>query len=87
MATGEKTLVVSERGQITLPANIRKRLGLKPGGMVTLEERRGELVLKPAAIVELQIYSEEDVARWNEEDELSTSERRRLSEKLRKKKR
>jgi len=86
MAT-EKMLVVSERGQITLPANIRKRLGLKPGGMVTLEERRGELVLKPAAIVELQIYSEEDVARWNEEDEISTSERRRLSEKLRKKKR
>lgn len=87
MATGEKTLVVSERGQITLPADIRKRFGLRSGGMVTLEERRGELVLKPAAIVELQIYSEEDVARWNEEDELGSSERRRLSEKLRKKKR
>jgi len=87
MATREKALVVSERGQITLPADIRKRLGLKPGGMVTLEERRGELVLKPAAIVELQIYSEEEVARWNEEDELSASERRRLSEKIRTKKR
>lgn len=87
MATREKTLVVSERGQITLPAGIRKRFGLRPGGMVTLEERRGELVLKPAAIVELQIYSEEEVVRWNEEDELSASERRRLSEKLRKKKR
>jgi hypothetical protein len=33
------------------------------------------------------MYSDEDVARWNEEDELSTSERRRLSERLRKKKR
>jgi AbrB family looped-hinge helix DNA binding protein len=87
MARLGKTLVVSDRGQVTLPAGVRRRLGLKPGGVVTVEERRGELVLKPAAVVELQMYSDEEVARWNEEDELSTSERRRLSERLRKKKR
>lgn len=70
-----------------MPADVRRRLGLKPGGIVTVEERRGELVLKPAAVVELQMYSDEEIARWNEEDELKSNERRRLSERLRKKKR
>ncbi|MGH9323196.1 MAG: AbrB/MazE/SpoVT family DNA-binding domain-containing protein [Vicinamibacteria bacterium] len=87
MASGDKTLLLSERGQITLPADVRKRLGLKGGGVLTLEERRGELVLKPAAVVELEMYSDEDIARWDEDDELSNEDRRRLSRRLRKIKR
>ena len=43
-----QTLVVSSRGQITLPAATRKRLGIKGGDHVILEDRGGEIVLKPA---------------------------------------
>ena len=33
------TLVVSNRGQVTLPAAMRKRLGIKGGDVVILEDR------------------------------------------------
>ncbi len=73
---------MSARGQITLPADLRHRLGIKEGGGVTLEERHGELVLRPAAVVELTMYSDEDVARWDAEDKLSDTARGRTKKKL-----
>ena len=39
----KQTLIVSNRGQLTLPANLRKRFGIKDGGAVILEERGNEL--------------------------------------------
>jgi len=48
-----QTLIVSTRGQITLPADIRKRFGIKSGEPVIIEDRDGELVLKPATVLEL----------------------------------
>ena len=82
MADSRSTVVVSARGQITLPADLRHRLGIKEGGVVTLEERNGVLVLRPAAVVELTMYSDENVARWDAEDKLSNAERRRVKKKL-----
>lgn len=34
----KETLVVSSRGQITLPVRLRKRLGIKGGDVVILED-------------------------------------------------
>ena len=76
------TLLVSQRGQITLPAELRRRFGLKQGGVVTLEEREGEIVLRPAAVVDIEIYSDEDIELWEREDELSDDERSRLEATL-----
>ena len=80
-----QNVVVSDRGQITLPAGLRKRLGIEPGGVVVLEERVGEVVLKPAAVVTLETYSEQDIARWEAEDALSDAGRTRIKSKARKK--
>ncbi len=82
MADSKTTVIVSPRGQITLPVEVRHRLGIKEGGVVTLEERDGALLLRPAAVVELTMYSDEDIARWDAEDELSGAERRRVERKL-----
>ena len=49
-----ETLVVGERGQITIPKEIRKKYGIKPRQVVILEERDGELVIKPAIVVPLE---------------------------------
>ena len=57
------TLVVSSCGQITLPAATRKRLGIQGGDVVILEERGGEIVLKPGVVLELQHYEDEQIAR------------------------
>lgn len=71
-------LTVSSRGQITLPANLRKRLGIRPGGVLSAEEKGGELVLRPAVVLEMEPYSDADIRRWDEEDRLSPGERDRI---------
>lgn len=72
------TLVVSNRGQVTLPAAIRKRLGIKGGDVVILEDRGGEIVLKPGVVIELDIYDDEQIAQWDADDRLEDDERKRI---------
>ncbi len=81
MAMSE-TLIVSSRGQITLPASMRKHLGIEPGGALIIEERNGELTLKPAAVLKIERYSDEQIAQWDAEDRLSPDERKRILAKL-----
>jgi AbrB family looped-hinge helix DNA binding protein len=78
----KENIVVSGRGQITLPASMRRRLGIKGGGVLVAEERKGELVLRPAAVVELDTYTDEEISTWDSEDRLSTGERSRVLKKL-----
>ena len=72
------TLIVSSRGQITLPADMRKRLGVKGGDVMLLEDRGHELVLKPAPVVDVEQYDDEQIARWDVEDLLADDERARI---------
>jgi AbrB family looped-hinge helix DNA binding protein len=77
-----ETLIVSSRGQITLPASMRKHLGIEPGGAVIIEEHNGELTLKPAVVMEVEHYSDAQIARWDEQDSLSSEERQRILARL-----
>jgi len=79
-----QNLLVSSRGQITLPSSVRKLLGIQSGGIVTLEERDNVVVLRPAAVVEIETFSDEDIARWDKEDRLEPGERNTLLKRLRK---
>ena len=78
----KENIVVSERGQITLPVAMRRRLGIKAGGVVVVETRGGELVIRPAAVVELAAYSDEEIAAWDREDRLAPEERARNLKKV-----
>ena len=77
-------VTLSGRGQITIPADMRKRLGVEPGDTMTIEETSGGVVLKPSTqiSVEFEVYSDEDIARWSEEDRFKEGERERLLETL-----
>jgi len=77
-----ETLVVSSRGQITLPAALRKRLGIKSGGVVILEDHGNEIVLKPGIVLEIQHYSDEQIAQWDIADKLSDHERAQVTHTL-----
>ena len=77
-----RTLTVSSRGQITLPAGLRKRLGIRPGGVLSAEEKGGELVLRPAVVLEMETYTDADIRRWDKEDRLSPGERDRILKRL-----
>jgi antitoxin PrlF len=78
-----QNLLVSNRGQITLPASVRKRLGIQSGGIVTLEEKDNVVVLRPAAVVEIETYSDEEITQWDNEDRLEPGERKALLKRLR----
>ena len=73
-----ETLIVSNRGQITLPAATRKRLGIKGGDVVIMERRGNEIVLKPGVVLEVEIYSDEQIAQWDTADKLDDAERERI---------
>ncbi len=75
-------LIVSGRGQVTLPASIRKKYGIGPGDIVILDDQSGQMVLKPAAVMEVDIYTDEQVRMWDEEDQLTETERTRILAKL-----
>ena len=72
------SLVVSSRGRITLPATTRKRFGIKGGDVVILEECGSEIVLKPGMVLEVQHYSDDQIAQWDADDELEDRERARI---------
>lgn len=73
-----ETLIVSNRGQITLPAATRKRLGIKGGDVVILEHRGNEIVLKPGVVLEVEIYSDRQLSEWDAADRLDDRERKRI---------
>jgi len=79
-----QNLTVSSRGQITLPVGIRKRLGIRSGGVVIAEERDGEVLLRPAAVVEIETYSDAEITRWDKEDHLEVAEHKAVLKRLRK---
>lgn len=75
-------LTISKKGQVTLPAELRKKMGLEAGGTVIAEEKNGELILRPAAVVEIDLYTDEQIARWDEEDRLDAQTRDMILNKL-----
>lgn len=77
-----QTLIVSNRGQLTLPTNLRKRFGIKNGGPIILEERDNELALKPAMVLEVEMYTDAQITEWDKADHLDDAERKSISKRL-----
>ena len=71
-------LIVSPRGQITLPKPVRARLRLAPGSVLLLREEAGKIVLDPAAVTPVSLYADEDIERLAEADRLSPRDRAAL---------
>ena len=71
----KSTSAISPKGQITLPAELRNKLGFEPGGVLKAEEKDGKLVLSPAVVMEIDYYSDEDIARWAKEGEWKPGEK------------
>lgn len=80
----KENLIVSGRGQITLPAKMRKSLGLDKNAVVTAEQRGGKIVLTPAVVVETEIYPDAQIAEWERADAFKKGERARLQARLKK---
>ena len=78
----QETIVVSSRGQITLPSVFRERFGIKSGDVLLVEDRGNEIVLKPGVVLEFEYYSDEQIAEWDAADALTEQERSRILDKF-----
>lgn len=60
-----ETTFLTERGTLTLPASIRKTLGLRGKQQLIVETNKaGEIVLRPAAVVPVELYTEQRIAEF-----------------------
>jgi len=69
-----QTAIVGERGQITIPKEFRKRLGLHPKETVELEMTANGLLIRPTVTVALRSFSPDFVAEVTEADRLQPGE-------------
>ena len=72
------TLIVSPRGQITLPKLVRARLRLAPGSVLLLREEAGKIVLDPAAVTPVSLYADKEIERLVGADRVSPRQRTAL---------
>lgn len=50
---------VGRRGTVVLPAKLRRRLGIAEGSFVVAEEREEGILIRPATVLPVQIYTPE----------------------------
>jgi len=62
-------VTVSRRGVITLPARLRKALGVKAEDVLIAETTPEGLLLRPAVTLPVEVYTEERVREFDESEE------------------
>jgi antitoxin PrlF len=80
----KENLIISDRGQITLPATMRRSLGLAKSAVLTAEQIGGKIVLTPAVVIETRTYTAAQVADWDRADEFKPGERAGLVSRIKK---
>jgi len=76
----EEIAQMSSRGTVTLPAALRRQLGLSDGDVFTVRIVGGAIVLTPAVVTEVERYTGERIAEFDDaarmsEPELKTARR------------
>jgi bifunctional DNA-binding transcriptional regulator/antitoxin component of YhaV-PrlF toxin-antitoxin module len=59
-----KVISIDDRGTLTLPEELRDRLGITTAGQVVVEETLEGLLLRPGVIVPIEVYSAERLAEF-----------------------
>ena len=65
---------LSSRGTVTLPAGLRRELGLSEGDVLTVRIVNGAIVLTPAVITEVEAYTDERIREFESAAEMSEDE-------------
>jgi antitoxin PrlF len=59
------TLTVTDRGTITLPAKLRRQLGIKADDQLIAEATPEGLLLRPAVTLPVEVYSDARIAEFD----------------------
>ncbi len=61
-------ITIGRRGAITLPSRLRKRFGLGQNDKLIVEETDQGLLLRPVVSMPIEVYSEERIAEFQQDD-------------------
>lgn len=79
---------LGKKGQLSLPAGVLRRLGLQGSATLLVEETGdGAVVLRPAAVVPVEIYSDARVRDFEEANRASAAENARVAKALKRRRR
>ncbi len=71
-----ETVIVGERGQVTIPKKLRDRFGIKSKSPVVFELREDGIMIKPALTVTVREFSDDFIKAIVKSDQLKESERK-----------
>jgi AbrB family looped-hinge helix DNA binding protein len=75
-----KVININDRGTLTLPKEMRRRLGVDRNSQVVAEETDEGILIRPGVTFPIEVYSEKRVAEFNRHNEESLA-RYRLTKK------
>ena len=65
LGTVKETLTITSRGVVTLPAKLRRALGIEPNDRLIAETTPEGLLLRPAVTLPVEIYSQKRVREFD----------------------
>lgn len=78
-----ETAKLGKRGQVSIPKAVLDQLGIEAESILLVDiTEDGAILLRPAAVYPIEIYSDTRVAEFMEEDRMTPEERERLQKKL-----
>jgi AbrB family looped-hinge helix DNA binding protein len=75
---------VGKRGAIVLPAKLRRRFGITEGSYVVAEAREEGILIRPALMVPIEVYSPERTAEFLLNNSVDAGDYARNREEVRK---
>lgn len=72
-------IIVSSRGQLTLPSEVRKKYGINEGSVLVVDDRDGEIILRPATVMEVEYYTDDQIEELVAADSYKSNKERELS--------
>ncbi len=77
-------VLMSEKGQVTIPREIRDKLHIQKGDPLLVDlDAQGVIRLRPAAVLPVETYSDERLKEFAKENALTVAEKRRFRKLLR----
>jgi antitoxin PrlF len=65
---------LSPRGQVTLPIDVRRVLGVKAGDAMVVSVEGGRIVLSPAVVTPVERYTDERLAEFEQASQMTAAE-------------
>ncbi len=72
-----KVIAVNERGSLTLPRELREKLGVTRGGQLVVEiDANGAVLLRAGVVIPVEIYSKARIEEFQKMNELPLAGRK-----------